>query len=238
MKEQGPFPDLPEAINMLDLAIIMVPITEILFSPFQVSQSELITNGRSFSSSDQTGNSSITTLSEDEMAAAFLPASLFQSIPNHDNIGSFYAVYNTGVLFPIAKAAQRDQGMNTSVTTVVGSPVFAATVGFRQSFSELTEPVRILLRLNDLGVSDRNVSGSSSVLVCVLPTYIASFPGPAQLPIACFQVFIHTWKEPGNKAIANPLTGKQIETCILSVQNVTTGRPRCASWDFDHKSMY
>ena len=188
----------------------MVPITEILFSPFQVSQTELITNGRSFSSSDQTGNSSINTLNEDEMAAAFLPASLFQSIANRDNIGSFYAVYNTGVLFPIAKAAQIDQGMNTSFTTVVGSPVFAATVGLRQRFSGLTEPVRILLRLNDLGVSDRNVCGSSSVFVCVLPTYIASFPGPAQLLIACFQVFIHTWKEPGNKAIAYPLTGKQI----------------------------
>ena len=174
MKEQGPFfPDLPEAIHMLDLvAIMMVPITKTLFSLFQVSQTELITNGRSFSSSDQTGNSSIATLSEDEMAAAFLPASLFQSITSHDNVGSFYAVYNTGVLFPIAKPPQIDQGMNTSVTTVVGSPVFAVTVGLRQSFSELTEPVRILLRLNDLGVSDRNVCESSSVLVCVLPTYI------------------------------------------------------------------
>ena len=26
--------------------------------------------------------------------------------------------------------------------------------------------------------------------------------------------------------------------CISSVQNVTSGRPRCASWDFDLKRMH
>ena len=49
--------------------------------------------------------------------------------------------------------------MNTSpsVTTVVASPVLGATVGPQLSFSELEEPVRIFLRLNELGVSNRNV---------------------------------------------------------------------------------
>ena len=144
-------------------------IIDILCSSFQVSQNELAANGRSFSSSDQTNTTNISTLNEDETAAAFLPPSLFQSITNHGNIGSFYAVYNTGVLFPIAKAARTDQEMNTSVITVVGSPVLAVTIGLRQSFSGLTEPVRILLRLNDLGVSDRNGKGVHLFLF-VLPT--------------------------------------------------------------------
>ena len=74
-----------------------------------------------------------------------------------DNIGSFFAVYDTGVLFPITNATEIDQETNATVTTVVGSPVLAATVGLQLSFSELKEPVSILLRLNELGVSDWNV---------------------------------------------------------------------------------
>ena len=186
--------------------ITVTIVIEILCSSFQVSQTELIKNGRSFSSSGQTGNSSITTLNKDETAATFLPASLFQSITKHDNIGSFYAVYNTAVLFPIA---QTDQEMNTSVTTVVGSPVLAATIGLQQNFSELTEPVRILLRLNNLGVSD-------SV------AYLASFPGPTQLSIALLLSFHshrgRAWKQsycpPFCKKV-NLLATIVIETCIL-----------------------
>ena len=78
-------------------------------------------------------------------AAAFLPASLFQSITNRTSVGMVFAVYNTGVLFPIT---------NASTTTVVGSPVLGVTVGPGLNFSNLTEPVRILLRLNELEVSD------------------------------------------------------------------------------------
>ena len=167
--------DVPRTLNQL-LMITVTIVIKILCSSFQVSQTELITNGRSFSSSDQTGNSSITTLNEEETAAAFLPPSLFQSITNHGNIGSFYAVYNTGVLFPIAKTAPTDQEMNTSVITVVGSPVLAATIGLRQNFRGLTEPVRILLRLNDLGVSDRNGKGVHLFSLCV--AYLATFPPP------------------------------------------------------------
>jgi len=106
------------------------------------SLAELAANGRIFS--DQTENTNTDTLNEGENATAFLPASLFQSITARglDNIGSFYAVYDTGALFPI-----------TNATTVVGSPVLAASIGLRLRFNELEEPVRILLRLNELGVS-------------------------------------------------------------------------------------
>ena len=114
-------------------------------------------SGRSFSSTDLTGNTNINTLNENETAAAFLSASLFQSLTDFDNIGSFYIVYDTGVLFPVTNATEIDQETNASVTTAVASPVLAATVGLQLSFSELEEPVRILLRLNELGVSDWNV---------------------------------------------------------------------------------
>ena len=106
------------------------------------SLAELAANGRIFS--DQTGSTNIDTLNEGQTAAAFLPPSLFHSITDRglENIGSFYAVYNTGALFQI-----------TNATTVVGSPVLAASVGLRLRFNELEEPVRILFRLNELGVS-------------------------------------------------------------------------------------
>ena len=99
----------------------------------------------------------------EETAAVFLPASLFQLITNLDNIGNFFAVYETGALFPIRNATKINQETNDSVTTVVGSPVLAATVGPRLNFSGLDEPVRILLRLNELEVSNREIS-----IVCPL----------------------------------------------------------------------
>ena len=54
--------------------------------------------------------------------------------------------------------------MNSSITTVVGSPVLAATVGPGLNFVGLAEPVRILLRLNE--ELDLRV-GSDSVCACV-----------------------------------------------------------------------
>ena len=89
----------------------------------------------------------------DETAAVFLPAHLFQSITNRTNVGIFFNVYGTGVLFPITKET------NASTTTVVGSPVLAATVGSGLNFKNLAEPVTIMLRLNQLGVSYLNVGG-------------------------------------------------------------------------------
>ena len=59
-----------------------------------------------------------------------------------------------GILFPITDTAQQT---NASATTVVGSPVLAATIGSGLNFSGLEDPVRILLRLNEIEVSNRNV---------------------------------------------------------------------------------
>ena len=109
---------------------------------------ELAANGTSFSSARQTGNATL-----NETAAAFLPVSLFQLITNQDSVAIFFAVYNTGVLFPITNATQLVHRTNASITTVVGSPVLAVSVGPGLNFSGLVEPVRISLQLNELEVS-------------------------------------------------------------------------------------
>ena len=84
-----------------------------------------------------------------ETAAAYLPASLFQSITNRTSVGIVFAVYDTGALFPITNATQQYQETDASTTTVVGSPVLGVTVGPGLNFSNLIESVRILLRLNE-----------------------------------------------------------------------------------------
>ena len=92
------------------------------------------------------------------------------------------------MLFPIANDTETFPRTN-SITTVVGSPVLAATVGPGLNFVRLAEPVRILLRLNeelDLRVGRYNVvcvsfdvTYKSSVRVILTPRhthqlYIAS----------------------------------------------------------------
>ena len=110
---------------------------------------ELAANGRNFSSGGrQTGNVTL-----NETAAVFLPDSLFQLITNQSSVANFFAVYSTGVLFPIRNATKLVQRTNASVTTVVGSPVLAVSVGPGLNFSGLVEPVRIKLQLNELEVS-------------------------------------------------------------------------------------
>ena len=118
----------------------------------------MVITGRSFSSTGLTGTNIITFLNESEIAAAFLPASLFQSITDgRTEVGLFFAVYSTGELFPITDNVQIVPGTNETITTIVGSPVLGATVGPGLSFSNLAEPVRILLRLNELEVGYGNI---------------------------------------------------------------------------------
>jgi len=75
----------------------------------------------------------------------------------------FFALYDTGVLFPITNNTQPIPETNSSITTVVGSPVFAATVGPGLNFVELSEPVRVLLQLNEQ--VDLEVGGMNTLSV-------------------------------------------------------------------------
>ena len=84
-------------------------------------------------------------LSQDQDAAISLPASLFQNITDRDNVGLFFALYDTPILFPIngegniSRHAPRRPG--------VGSHILGAIVGPDLSFQNLKENITIVLRL-------------------------------------------------------------------------------------------
>ena len=90
-----------------------------------------------------------------------------------------FAVYDTGALFPITNATEQVQETNATITTVVGSPVLSATVGPGLNFSNLTEPVRILLRLNELEVSDKYEKCLYNIIITLTlrVEWLLSIPG-------------------------------------------------------------
>ena len=104
---------------------------------------ELTLTGNSFSSSDLTGTTDRDALTGNATVTAFLPPSVFQSIPNHSQVGTVFVVYDTGVLFPITSGQER----NSPVTTVVGSAVLGIHIGLGLRFSGLVDPVKIMLRV-------------------------------------------------------------------------------------------
>ena len=76
-------------------------------------------------------------LPQDQDAAISLPGSLFQIINDTgDNVGLFFAHYDTSTLFPVDRESVE-----------VGSRVLAATVGPGLSFPDLMENVTIVFRL-------------------------------------------------------------------------------------------
>ena len=82
-------------------------------------------------------------LSPQQDAAISLNASL---IDERDNVGIFFALYDTPILFPIDRG---NSIINTdgSIQTKVGSRVLAATVGPGLNFQNLDDPVIVVLRL-------------------------------------------------------------------------------------------
>ena len=81
-----------------------------------------------------------------EVAAIRLPASLFQRIENGPqtpggSVGVFFAVYDVPSLFPLSPANEENENRT------VGSRILASTVGPGFDFSNLGEPVSIVLRL-------------------------------------------------------------------------------------------
>ncbi len=70
---------------------------------------------------------------------------MFDRITDRTQVGIFFALYNENTLFPVREEVNVAGGPRG--TTVVGSPVVAATVGPRLSFNGLQNPVQINLRL-------------------------------------------------------------------------------------------
>ena len=98
-------------------------------------------------------------LDEDMIATTFLPGSLFNLILARNSsaeISVIFAVYENSSLLPVVQ-----QPAENGMETVVGTPVLAASVA-NHTINNLSEPVTLLLRLND------NVS-------CMDPSVMATF---------------------------------------------------------------
>ena len=84
------------------------------------------------------------------------------------------------MLFPIANATEQVPGTNAFITTVVSSPILGTIVGSEQNFSNLTEPVRVLLQLQKKEVGDQDVCEKClyvHFIVCVLAIIEPKYEG-------------------------------------------------------------
>ena len=96
-------------------------------------------------------------LAPEEIATAFLSPALFEQFESDagsGEVGIFFSLYESSSLFPIARESDTpttaDSEDDGGIMSQVGSPVVAATVsaGGRTEFSNLTDPVIVVLRLN------------------------------------------------------------------------------------------
>ena len=105
-------------------------------------------------------------LSPQEDAAISLPASLFSSIVDREDVGIFFALYDSSTLFPV-------DGRNTTRRRAprraeVGSSVLAATVGPGLNFSMLSENVTVVFRLSTsfkVRISNHSISIDKDSLI-------------------------------------------------------------------------
>ena len=86
-------------------------------------------------------------LAPDQIASGFLPLPLFQLAGSKQEDGEpvpvVFTILRNGSLFSI----ERNQGTNEDVNTTVGSPVVSLTVGLNKTFTNLTDPVIINVRI-------------------------------------------------------------------------------------------
>ena len=96
---------------------------------------------------DTTSDSPVTPgmLPLEQNAAISLPATLFERV-DQENVGVFFAFYETATLFPVGGQNTISDG-NTSRQTQVGSQVVAATIDSNQELTNLENPVTIVFRL-------------------------------------------------------------------------------------------
>ena len=90
-------------------------------------------------------------LSSHQVTAVNLPSSLFKQINNHTNIGIFFMLYETPVLFPVD--SKNDVNSNE---TEVGSHILSITVGPGLKFQDLTHNITIVFRrTSKMNVSEK-----------------------------------------------------------------------------------
>ena len=77
-------------------------------------------------------------------AAISLPASLFRRVNDRENVGVFFAFYETATLFPVGGGRSDREALRQ---TQVGSQILAATVDSAEELVDLEEPVTVVFRL-------------------------------------------------------------------------------------------
>lgn len=104
-------------------------------------------------------------LSPEQDAAISLPASLFQNIVDREDVGLFFALYDTSILFPIN--GEDNISRDAPRRLEVGSRIVAATVGPDLHFQNLEENVTIVLRIATENVRYlTSLSDCQSILCC------------------------------------------------------------------------
>ena len=83
-------------------------------------------------------------LAPQQDAAISLPASLFRRVNDRENIGVFFAFYETATLFPVGGGRSDREAPRQ---TQVGSQILAATVDSAEELVDLEEPVTVVFRL-------------------------------------------------------------------------------------------
>ena len=84
-----------------------------------------------------------------EAATINLPDSLFERINNPDDVGIFFALYNTPILFPVGEQSATNNTTSVETETRVGSLVAASSVGpdIASTFDNLEDNVTVILEL-------------------------------------------------------------------------------------------
>ena len=98
-------------------------------------------------------------LSAEHEAAISLPASLFQTITDREDVGMFFALYNASTLLPVNGGRNR----NAPRRRGVGSHILAAIVGPGLNFSNLVEDVTIVLELDTTEVYNMKMNDTIHV---------------------------------------------------------------------------
>ena len=85
-------------------------------------------------------------LSPEQDAAISLPDSLFQVVNDSGNVGVFFGLYQTSILFPVGGGSTDS---NAPRQPQVCSQVLAATVGQNMSLQNLEQSVTVTFRLQE-----------------------------------------------------------------------------------------
>jgi hypothetical protein len=108
-------------------------------------------------------------LPPEQDAAISLPATLFQRVNDQENVGVFFAFYETATLFPIRRQTAVIVDDEIISETEVGSQIVAASIDSSQEITNLEIPVTIVFRLQ-INTTTEVITNNSSNLIARVGT--------------------------------------------------------------------